>query len=64
MAGANILISRSHDVKLADFGLARSLVDVRAGRSGVQQSDGGYTNRVVTLWYRAPVYVLIIMFIN
>jgi serine/threonine protein kinase len=42
--GSNILISRDGKVKIADFGLARFL-----GESGRR-----YTNRVVTLWYRAP----------
>jgi len=73
--GANILISNNGDVRIADFGLARS---VAKGRSPCGQfvhasscifnqfspsptclvllstSPGGYTNRVVTLWYRAP----------
>jgi len=40
--GANILISNNGDVRIADMGLARNM------------SKGGYTNRVVTLWYRAP----------
>ena len=40
--GANILVSNNGEVKIADMGLARSM------------AKGGYTNRVVTLWYRAP----------
>lgn len=40
--GANILVSNEGDVRIADMGLARSV------------AKGGYTNRVVTLWYRAP----------
>jgi len=40
--GANILVSNNGDVRIADMGLARNV------------SKGGYTNRVVTLWYRAP----------
>ena len=40
----NLLINREGDLKLADFGLARSFgIPVRA-----------YTHEVVTLWYRAP----------
>ena len=44
--GANILISNNGAVKIADFGLARIM------------TRGGYTNRVVTLWYRAPELLL------
>lgn len=44
--GANILISNNGEVRIADLGLARSM------------SKGGYTNRVVTLWYRAPELLL------
>ena len=48
--GANILISSEGLVKLADFGLARIFYpgDLKAQ----------YTNRVVTLWYRAPELLL------
>jgi len=44
----NILISAQGIVKLADWGLGRPY-----------RGDGGkYTNRVVTLWYRAPELLL------
>lgn len=46
--GANILIGQNHEVKLADFGLSRSVLD----------QNPLYTNRVVTLWYRAPELLL------
>jgi serine/threonine protein kinase len=36
-------------VKIADFGLARTLAS---------HSEGNYTNKVVTLWYRAPELLL------
>jgi cyclin-dependent kinase 12/13 len=48
--GANILISSTGQVKLADFGLARIYFP---GDDNVH-----YTNRVVTLWYRAPELLL------
>lgn len=40
----NLLVSNAGELKLADFGLARSFgIPVRS-----------YTHEVVTLWYRAP----------
>ena len=42
-----MLINNKGILKLADFGLARKMRD-----------DGKYTNRVVTLWYRAPELLL------
>ena len=48
--GANILLSSKGQVKLADFGLARIFYP------GDERFH--YTNRVVTLWYRAPELLL------
>ncbi|CAG5119404.1 unnamed protein product [Candidula unifasciata] len=48
MKAANILITKTGKLKLADFGLARAFSD-KLNR---------YTNRVVTLWYRPPELLL------
>jgi len=49
--GANILINNRGDVKIADFGLAR----IHNPNPNINKI---YTNRVVTLWYRAPELLL------
>lgn len=49
--GANILINNKGDVKIADFGLARTI-------SPNPNFPRKYTNRVVTLWYRSPELLL------
>ena len=46
----NILLSNKGEIKLADFGLARLYESENEGRQ--------YTNRVITLWYRAPELLL------
>ena len=50
---SNILLSNYHQLKLADFGLARSSVsaDGREGKIDL-------TNNVVTMWYKAPELLL------
>lgn len=45
---ANILLNNKGIVKVADFGLARTM-------HGINQN---YTVNVVTLWYRAPELLL------
>ena len=44
---ANILMGDRGEIKLADFGLGRKC-----------RSEGMYTYKVVTLWYRAPELIL------
>lgn len=46
--GSNLLIDNYGNLKIADFGLARSF-----GEDGRR-----YTNRVITLWYRPPELLL------
>jgi cyclin-dependent kinase 12/13 len=50
---SNILISSRHQVKLADFGLARSSV-LSDGREGTIN----LTNNVITMWYKPPELLL------
>ena len=51
MKAANILITKTGTLKLADFGLARAY-------SISKGAPNRYTNRVVTLWYRPPELLL------
>ncbi|MEN2496326.1 MAG: P-TEFb-associated cyclin-dependent protein kinase Cdk9 [Marteilia pararefringens] len=53
---ANIFLSKSSGkIKIGDFGLARSYTAPK--RHGAEYQNR-YTNRVVTLWYRAPELLL------
>ncbi|XP_024932253.2 cyclin-dependent kinase C-1 isoform X1 [Ziziphus jujuba] len=47
--GSNLLIDNEGQLKLADFGLARSFSN---------DHGGNLTNRVITLWYRPPELLL------
>jgi cyclin-dependent kinase 12/13 len=47
--GSNLLIDNEGNLKLADFGLARSFST---------DHTGNLTNRVITLWYRPPELLL------
>ena len=47
---ANILVTKDHQIKIADWGLARSY--------NSNETSHKYTNPVVTLWYRAPELLL------
>jgi cyclin-dependent kinase 12/13 len=49
---SNILISNLHQVKLADFGLARTLPSTE------MKDKADMTNNVITLWYRPPELLL------
>jgi CTD kinase subunit alpha len=48
--GSNILLDGRGNLKLADFGLARTI--------DLSNPDAHYTNRVITLWYRPPELLL------
>ena len=52
MKSANVLITKTGLLKLADFGLARAFSDTK------NNQPNRYTNKVVTLWYRSPELLL------
>ena len=64
LKSSNLLITDRFQVKLADFGLARSLEDVNHSHFHTTSSYNAslqgpeYTNKVITLWYRPPELLL------
>lgn len=50
--GSNILLDSKGVLRIADFGLARTMKIVHKGESP------DYTNRVITIWYRPPELLL------
>lgn len=66
LKSSNVLITDRYEVKLADFGLARSLDGDSMGRSIFSDhhrnpnggGEGDFTNKVITLWYRPPELLL------
>ena len=59
---SNLLLDSNFCLKLADFGLARSiqppLFDQVQERKLTLSSGNDYTNKVITLWYRPPEILL------
>lgn len=54
LKGSNILIGKNGAVRLTDFGLAKAL----CGKVRETRNLPEFTNRVITLWYRAPELLL------
>jgi CTD kinase subunit alpha len=48
--GSNILLNNRGELKLADFGLARTF--------SISSRHLQFTNRVITMWYRPPELLL------
>lgn len=57
LKSSNILIDKKYRVKLADFGLARS-IDDEFDWQNEDRKTRKLTNKVVTIWYRSPELLL------
>jgi serine/threonine-protein kinase BUR1 len=59
MKAANLLISNTGSLRIADFGLARAFdPTITRGGSDSRAKERKYTNCVVTRWYRPPELLL------
>ena len=64
LKGSNLLISADGQLKIADWGLARSWASAAESAALVTLTPSGkykeprFTNRVITLWYRPPELLL------
>jgi serine/threonine protein kinase len=59
---SNLLLTNKHQLKLADFGLARSFVNpadnLQVLGRGIEGAPHELTNNVITMWYRPPELLL------